>query len=227
MVFIYALIDPFTFKVRYIGKSIRPKERLMNQLNENSKTYRTHWIKYLKSRGKRPIQVILQELKDEENWQEAERKWIRIARKHGWNLVNCTDGGDGVINLSGESKERLLKTWKGRKHKPESIEKMRIRSSQQVRSESSKVKLSLKMKGRKIEWREKLKNAVRKFSDQDIIDVQSALKMGIKVIDLAKRYNVHRTTITKIKMGTYLNFKQKTVNYKKPRLYDTISSNQL
>ena len=221
MVFIYALIDPFTFKVRYIGKTINLKQRLSTQLNETSNTYRCHWIQSLKAKGKKPIQVVLQELNEDENWQAAEIKWIAIAKKYGWNLVNCTDGGDGVTNLSGESRERMLKTWKGRKHRPETLERLSKASKGRVKSEESKNVMSLKMKGRKIEWADKLQIAVRKFDDEKIAMVLEDLKT-MKGKDVAEKYGVHRTTISKIKLGNYKEQRRRINNYRKPRRYDNL-----
>lgn len=218
MVFIYALIDPNTFKVRYIGKTVNLKQRYQNQLNEKSKTHRCNWIKSLLDNGKKPIQVILQELTDNEDWESSEIKWISIAKKYGWNLVNGTSGGDGVKNLSKESRLRISTAWIGRKHKPESLEKMRQVRIGKNNSEESKDKLSLNMKGREITWVDKLKKSVSKFSDEEIETIIEELKT-IKGVDLAKKYNVHRTTISKIKAGTYHTFKQKTVNYVKQRRY--------
>ena len=218
MVFIYALIDPRTSKIRYIGKTVNLKQRLSNQLNENSKTHRCNWIKGIKSDGLKPIQCVLQTLSDEQDWKAAEIKWIAIARKYGWNLVNSTDGGDGVTNISGEGKKRMIDAWKGRKHKPETLIKLSNASKGRVKSEKAKDIVSSKMKGRKITWKDKLKKSVRKFSDEDLINVKQDLKT-MMVKDVASKYGVHRTTITKIKKGEYKTFKQKTVNYVKPRRY--------
>src|ERR1700675_4430931 len=126
MIYIYVLIDPFTNEKRYIGKTIRLRDRLLNQCNEKSDTYRCHWIQSVIAKGLRPIQEILEEMPDGTDWQERERYWIAEARRQGWPLTNCTDGGDGVLNISGESADRMKRTWIGRKHKPESIEKMRL-----------------------------------------------------------------------------------------------------
>lgn len=219
MIYIYGLIDPFTSKVRYIGKTVKLKQRLDNQCNEKSKTYRSNWIQSLLKKGKKPVQVILQTLQDNEDWQFAERRWIYVAKKYGWNLVNTTDGGDGVLNLSGESKERMLKTWVGRKHKPESIEKMRKANSGRIKTDLSKDKLSSNMAGRKVTWKDKLQYANRKFDEQKLQQIITDLSNGMKVIDAALKYKVHRTTVTKIKNGSYLTFKQKTYNYVKPRRF--------
>jgi len=219
MVFIYGLIDPFTFKVRYIGKTINLKQRFSRQICEKEKTHRCHWIQSLISKGRKPIQVVLQELSDGDDWQSCERKWISIAKKYGWDLVNSTEGGDGVLNLSGEGKARMLATWKGRKHKPETLIKLSERSKGRVVTEQRRDTLSKKMRGRKIEWAEKLQESVRKFDDQLIESVLLDLQI-MMVKDVAAKYGVHRTTVTKIKMGQYKTFKQKTVNYKKKRRYE-------
>ncbi|KKL54801.1 hypothetical protein LCGC14_2261760, partial [marine sediment metagenome] len=116
MIYIYALIDPFTKEIRYIGKSIKPKERLINQCNEYSPTWRTNWIQSIFKQGKRPEMSILQALEDNEDWQDAERKWIKKGREMGWRLTNCTDGGDGLVNPSEEVRQKIIKTWIGRKH---------------------------------------------------------------------------------------------------------------
>lgn len=221
MVFIYGLIDPFTFKVRYIGKTINLRQRFDRQMNERSNTHRCHWIQSLRKKGKKPTQVVLQQLNDDEDWQAAEIKWIAIAKKYGWDLVNGTDGGDGVLNVSGEGRARMLATWKGRKHKPETLLKLSASSKGRVKPEKAKDIVSKKMKGRKIEWADKLQVANRKFDDNLIADVLDDLKT-MKGKDVAQKYGVHRTTITKIKRGTYKTFKQKTSNYKKPRRYEKL-----
>ncbi len=124
MIHIYALVDPETHQVRYIGKSIRPRERLVNQMNERANTYRSNWLQGLRRRGLAPEQVILLSLPPESDWQNAERFWIAEGRRRGWPLVNGTKGGDGVSGLTGESKERMARTWVGRKHRPETLVKI-------------------------------------------------------------------------------------------------------
>ena len=204
MVHIYALCDPKTNQIRYIGKSQRVKERYSNHLNDKSKTHKVNWINSLKNKGLKPTLIILEELEDNQDWKEREMFWINQGRLNGWDLVNSTDGGDGVTNLSGEGKIRMLQTWKGRKHKPETLIKLSQASKGRKHSEESKNAMSQLMKGRKIEWVDKLKIAVSKFDqkkvNQVLIDLQTMM-----VKDVAVKYDVHRTTISKIKKGTYFN----------------------
>jgi len=159
-----------------------------------------------------------QTLNDGEDWEKAEIRWIFIAKKYGWDLLNGTSGGDGVKNLSEEAKEKMSKTWLGRKHKPESLEKLSLASRGRIKPEKSKDLLSENMKGREIKWKDKLQKANRKFSDEDLIQVVEDLNT-MSGIQVAKKWNVHRTTITKIKKGEYKTFKQKTYNYIKPRRF--------
>jgi len=202
MIHIYGLADPITKDIRYIGKSERVKERYANHMNDNSKTHKVNWIKSLKSKGQKPFLIILEELSDTDNWQEKEIFWIKTAKDKNWNLVNSTNGGDGVVNISGEGRLRMLATWKGRKHKPETLIKLSNASKGRIKSEESKNAMSKIMMGREILWKDKLKIAVRKFDDEKIILIINDLKT-MKVIDVAKKYNVHRTTITKIKLNKY------------------------
>lgn len=206
-IFIYALQDPITKEIRYIGKSNRPKERLMNQCNEHANTYRCHWIQSIVSKGKKPIQIILEELDGDSDWQERERYWIQYGREIGWPLTNATSGGDGVPDLPPETRERMRLTWLGRKHKPESLEKMRKASTGVKHSEASKQKMHDLMVNRTFtpEWKDKISAANRKITSEQAEEIKRRLQRGEKNKDLAAEFRVHRTTLTKIKTGTYFN----------------------
>jgi GIY-YIG catalytic domain-containing protein len=202
-IFIYGLIDPFTDEVRYIGKSIRPKERLRDHCNDHSDCHRTHWIQSVRARGKRPRLVILEELSTDMDWQIVEQRWIAQARAAGWPLTNGTDGGDGVPNLCPEAKAKMIKAWKGRKHRPESLAKMAAASRGQRKSEASKQIMREKMRGRVITWADKVSKGVRKLSDDQVREIRAALAAGEKQYVLAGRYSVDKGTISNIKRGLF------------------------
>ena len=202
-IFIYGLADPVTGDIRYIGKSIRPMGRLRDHCNDHAACHRTHWIQSLIAKGQQPQLVILQELPDGANWQAIEQQWIAKARSAGWALTNGTDGGDGVVNLCDEARAKMLKTWTGRKHKPESLVKIGAASRCRKKSEASKEVMRQKMHGRKVTWGDKLSRAVRKLSDEQVHEIRKLLSEGAKNKELAEKYNVHRTTITNIKMGLF------------------------
>lgn len=201
--YIYGLIDPFTDEIRYIGKSIRPKERLRDHCNDHSDCHRTHWIQRVIAHGRRPKLVILQELSESDDWQQAERDWIAKARESGWPLTNGTDGGDGVPNLCAESKAKIVKAWTGRKHRPESLIRIGAASRGRKKSEASKQVMREKMIGRAITWGDKVSKAVRKLSDDQVREIRAALTGGEKQYVLAERYGVNKGTISNIKRGLF------------------------
>jgi DNA-binding XRE family transcriptional regulator len=204
-IYIYSLSDPDSGQLRYIGKSIRPKGRYWNHCLEKSKCHRTNWIQSLVKAGKRPVLGILEILSPHEDWQEAERRWIAHGHHHGWPLTNTTEGGEGVPGLSGESKERLLRTWKGRKHKPESLAKMSAQRKGRRHSEEHKEHMHNIMVGREFteEWKNKIANAVKKLAPEQVAEIKIRIKNGEMVKDLAEFYGVHRTTISSIVKGRY------------------------
>ena len=207
VVYIYALIDPETQEIRYIGKSVHPEARLQSHCNEKSNCHRSHWLQSLKQKGLKPSMMIIQEIIGDWPWQEAERYWIAYAKHYGNRLTNNTSGGDGVPDLPQETKERMRLTWVGRKHTEEAKKKIGAATRQRRHSHATKLRMSKAHTGRMItnEWRAKLAIAVSKFTPQQVITIQKELLQGYKVHELATKYQVHRTTISKIKKGTYRN----------------------
>lgn len=204
MIYIYGLIDPESGLIRYVGKSIRPAQRLQNHMNEKpSNCHRSHWLQSLKAKGLTPELVLIESIEGEWPWQESERYWIAYGRKMGWPLTNNTEGGDGVPGLSGESKARMLATWKGRKHSEASKLKIGAATASRRHSADTKARMSKVHTGRKITWVGAIKAALSKFSPELERLVLTRLNSGERVIDLAKEFGVHRTTISKIKKGKY------------------------
>jgi hypothetical protein len=97
--YIYALCDPKTLEVRYVGKSNTPHKRLSFHLNKKSLSTdnaKNFWLRGLLTKGVRPILVVLQMVTGD-RWAEAERAWIVTFRMVGAHLTNTSDGGEGVL----------------------------------------------------------------------------------------------------------------------------------
>jgi hypothetical protein len=96
-VYIYALIDPCTDDIRYIGKSIDPEQRYSQHLNnKDSNKLKIAWINRLGNNGLQPKMKIL-EIANEKNWQDRECWWIERGREFGWKLFNITPGGENSV----------------------------------------------------------------------------------------------------------------------------------
>lgn len=127
-VFIYALCEPGTRTVRYIGKTVNLKNRFKAHVKTSSKeeSHLGNWLRSLA--GVLPSMVTLREV-SEVDGSAAEIKYIRIARESlGMNLVNATDGGEGTSGWipSTETRAAIGAAAKARgSHTPEHRAKIR------------------------------------------------------------------------------------------------------
>lgn len=94
--FIYALKDPNTDDIRYIGKADDPKKRLRDHVNrcEDEETHKNNWLKKLLTQGQRPKLVVLKKI-PADAWKEWEIRYITCAKNLGFDLVNGSEGGEG------------------------------------------------------------------------------------------------------------------------------------
>lgn len=91
---IYALTDPATGEVRYIGKANDAQKRFKSHMRETRRTTPVYcWIHSLRIQGLLPgLQIIA--VCDSDRWKEIERKNIADARLINTKLLNVADGGD-------------------------------------------------------------------------------------------------------------------------------------
>lgn len=200
-VYIYALVDPRSGLVRYVGKSVRPTDRLSNHCNEQGNSHRHRWLRQLRALELKPTLTILEEVTSGTNWQEAERRWIAYGHAHGWRLTNSTSGGDGVQDLSPEIRARMALTWTGRKHRPESLLRIGLASKGRTHTQAYKDFMRATMSGRKIVWVNKVSRSLCKLTAEQIEDVKTALAQGTMQYVIATRYGVHKSTISNIHRG--------------------------
>lgn len=115
---IYTLSDPDTGRIRYVGKTCKPGDRLAQHVWQAQHgvrgTHRTHWIAACVRNGRPPIMSVLTEVAG--NGDEAERYWIRTLRRNGCALVNATDGGEGGAGRrpSPETRAKMSATHRAR-----------------------------------------------------------------------------------------------------------------
>lgn len=164
---IYILIDPNTGEIRYVGLSTRGTKRIKEYFfpsvrKQRKRLYVYCWLNSLFSQGKKPIVRILQQWEHIEfsDLCTAEVYWIAYFREIGAPLTNLAGGGGGCVGLScsEETKKKLSKINRGRKHTPEAVDKIRNASTGRRYPNRKKPiykdpgyldKLSNKMKGNK------------------------------------------------------------------------------
>lgn len=176
--FIYALLDPRTREIRYIGKTDKLAARLRLHIRTRENTYKSHWIQSLVAKGLRPIMQIIDKVYVHE-WQAAEAAYIIFFKEQGCNLTNATPGGDGLGSgqdnpqfrkprtpevkakiraklmghgVSAETRARMSAgikgKCKGRKHSPEARARMSAAQKGKIISSETRAKLSALNKGK-------------------------------------------------------------------------------
>lgn len=110
---IYALQDPQTFEIRYIGKSAnglhRPKAHVQPSYLSKDDTYKGRWIKQLLNNGFKPVIKVIQYLNNPLECIQAEIYWIDYFEKQGCPLTNSTKGGIGSLGYfkSDKTKKKM------------------------------------------------------------------------------------------------------------------------
>lgn len=98
-VIIYALIDPITCKIRYIGRTSKKlNDRLSSHINDAKyyvrKTHKENWIRTLLNQNTRPI---IKKLTEVNGWEESYKLEVSLIEKYRDRLTNYYDKGPGCL----------------------------------------------------------------------------------------------------------------------------------
>lgn len=98
---IYALLDPVSNEVRYVGYTRRTiADRLKyhvwdsTRAGPHGKTKKAKWLRGLARDKRVPGIAVLQVGRGD--WSTAEQFWVAAFRQAGMDLLNMTAGGTGV-----------------------------------------------------------------------------------------------------------------------------------
>ena len=205
--FIYALTDPRTSDVRYVGVTtttvaIRLRRHL-NEANRNSPGHKNNWIRQLQALGLRPQTSILQE-GDGPGWIAAEQHWIAHFWQAGAKLTNLAKGGEAPFGCKRSDETRAKMREIGKNRDPEKMRKFieagRLAQIGRKKSPEEIEKCASFHRGRKRSPAMYAKVAAikRKIDDVGIRQIQSSSE---PTSVLAVRYGVSTSTIWQIRTG--------------------------
>ena len=145
--------------VRYVGrtKSDSPDKRLHSHIKSAKAggVYHVHnWIRKIEDSENSVLAIVLESGLSWEESGQREIYWITYYKERGFDLTNMTSGGDGVSNLSAESREKQRQKMLGKGHPQteetkrkisETRKKRNIRPSDEVREKYRQAKLGKKV----------------------------------------------------------------------------------
>lgn len=201
--FIYALSDPITNEIRYVGKSDDLKKRFVEHIRKckYTNTHKNNWIKSLLNKNLRPNIEILETVSIDE-WGFWETYWINQMKSWGFNLTNIASGGRGgnqglIIN------KKISLALKNRKFSSSTLEKMRLGAKQRKISCEGRKNLSFHRsgKGNPMYGKKRPENAkhYRSVSQYDLNNNYLYTWQGI--IIASKTLNINRCTISDVCNG--------------------------
>jgi len=147
---IYALIDPETNEVRYIGKANNISQRYRAHLNRVRKhqIHKKNWIESLRRKKLKPIIVVVDTVPIKD-WIFWEKYWIAQMKTWGFNLINYTMGGDGCTFGNETSFKKGISPWNiGIPRPDETRQKIRDGNKDKIISKETKQKMSVSHKGK-------------------------------------------------------------------------------
>lgn len=189
---IYALADPDTDEVRYIGKTVgNPHDRIKVHVFQAKRatrpTHKEAWIKGLLAQDRRPVAYTLELVWPGNDWATREMHWINFARKMGYRLTNLTEGGDGLRgyiyddDLRDKKRQQMLGNQHGRGHKWTPEQRVKMMASRTHEAMSARTRGS--------------KHPRARLTEADVLGIRSRYEAGERQADLAREFQVTDSTI--------------------------------
>lgn len=150
---VYALTDPGSGDVRYVGWTTQPGRRFVAHKQGRGKNHRAAWIRKLKRAGQLPKMVLLCVFNSQEEAKRVEVELIARLSKTGLRLTNKTAGGDGVLGMRHTMEARRVMSQKKKslhREKPELLDALRGLRRGVKNSALSNAKRSATLTGRSL-----------------------------------------------------------------------------
>lgn len=201
---IYALADPHTGEVRYVGKAIDVNRRLQQHLTRfqlnNYKSHKNSWLKSLLDAGHKPTLHVL-ELVDSADANAAEIRWIAKATAMGARLTNGTAGGDGGAVTDPAAKARVRAAHLGIPLSEETKKKMSVAAKARMTPAELERLRSIATVLPPVHHGEK--NPRTKLSDAQVRHLRELAAAGEDLQALAAEFGITPASVTQLVTGKF------------------------
>lgn len=219
---IYALVDPRTKEVRYVGKTkskmcarIKTHLRHVRYPKNRNFTHKEAWLKGLIDAGMKPKKQILEIVPHGDDWASRERWWIATAPERGWKLTNLSIGGEsGACGLkhTEEFKRKLAERSRGNKNSlgKKWTEEQHAQRAALLADPQFKARMSAAQKGKKHSEESKRLRSLRfrgashpmaKLSALEVINLRERVAAGESRKQLANERGISHSHLCKIIRG--------------------------
>jgi hypothetical protein len=196
---IYALVDPRTDQIKYIGKSVKPEKRFRDHVSPfymKAETHKNHWLRQLDREGLKPRLKILHEV-PAHIANEAEEAAIMVAKIFGDRLTNGTNGGDGGAITDPNAKARM---GFRQKHSDETRTQMSASAKRRCADPAEVERLRSISNGTPpVHAGEK--NSMAVLSDAQVKELRERHAAGESCVSLARAYGRNQANVTQIVTG--------------------------
>lgn len=176
-------------RYRYVGLTTMPlNKRMYNHKNssiqESPKTAVARWMKKI---GWESVRVeVIDSASSESELLELEVQWIAKLRAEGFDLLNLTDGGEGLMNPAREVREKFRIQRSGERNHRWGKPHTPAQSDALNRWNNSRPEGVHRGGG----------NPNAKLSDSDVIAIRELYKGGgVSYAELSRRYGVTKSQI--------------------------------
>ena len=188
--YIYTLSDPRTNEVKYVGKTINPRNRrLAHEFRIKGKSNKEIWNKELRSLGLKYIFEIV-DCVPSSDWRFWEKFYIQLFKVWGFILLNHNEGGTGSDIVRQETREKLRIRMINRKRLFCSIYKVAIkkRGTKWTKEQSDRVKKSRKLLNLKMSKNTLIKRSITNSIPVYMFDKQWNFIMEHSSLGSIKKY---------------------------------------
>lgn len=180
---IYQLVDPTTYRIRYVGQTVKGlKERLRVHCSTKGNRHVVCWIKSLRAQGLEPIiQEVVQVSEVEAD--TVEKILIAFYRSVGHPLTNHHEGGQKNRIVDKATCEKIAAAHRGKKrgpHPPETLAKMSAAKRGKKLSKETRQKLSRANMGKTLPLEQRMKMSNAHLGVSRPPDVGAKISSGLK-----------------------------------------------
>jgi DNA-binding transcriptional regulator YdaS (Cro superfamily) len=201
---VYALRDPNSMDLRYVGKAADPKKRFVQHLTSSQLRARSHknsWLKGLIAAGQLPWLEIVDEV-EADRADEAERYWIAWYRSQGAPLTNGTNGGDGGAITCPDARARISAAHLGSKRTVETRARMSETAKRRAADPKERERLRSISNGKPPVHNGEA-NPRTKLTDEQVREMRTRAAAGAWPATLAAEYGITMASVTQLVTGKY------------------------